>query len=132
VALDREGNLAAGTSTGGITNKKFGRVGDSPIVGAGTFANNATAAVSCTGHGEYFIRAVVAHDLSARMAYGGQSLHIAAEAALKSAKDLGGVGGLIAIDREGKVALPFNTPGMYRAFRLSDSAAIVELYGSER
>jgi beta-aspartyl-peptidase (threonine type) len=130
VALDRLGNLAAGTSTGGITNKKFGRVGDSPIIGAGTYANNETAAVSCTGHGEYFIRSVVAYDVSARMQYGGESLQRATEAALAKAKGMGGVGGMIAMDRQGHVAMPFNTPGMYRGFKLSDGSAAVELYGS--
>lgn len=130
VALDTEGNLAAGTSTGGLTNKKFGRVGDSPIVGAGTFANNRTAAVSCTGHGEFFIRAVAAYDISARIEYAGLALEAAAEASLKKVAELGGDGGLIAIDRNGCVAMPFNTPGMYRGFRLSTGQSTVELYGA--
>jgi len=115
VALDKTGNLAAGTSTGGTTNKKFGRVGDSPIIGAGTYANNQTCGVSATGHGEYFIRAVVAYDISALMEYKGLSLK---EAANKVVMDklvkAGGSGGVIAMDKQGNIATPFNTPGMYR------------------
>lgn len=116
VCLDRAGNLSAGTSTGGISNKRFGRVGDSPIIGAGTYANNLTCAVSATGDGEYFIRSVVAHDISAMMQYGGKSLAEAAEAVLEKVGKLGGGGGLVAIDRRGNVAMPFNTSGMYRGF----------------
>ncbi|MGH8163344.1 MAG: isoaspartyl peptidase/L-asparaginase family protein, partial [Rhodanobacteraceae bacterium] len=114
VALDDAGNLAAGTSTGGITNKEFGRIGDSPIIGAGTYANNKTCAVSCTGDGEYFIREAVAHDVSAMMDYGGMSVQKAAQAAIDKVGKLGGTGGLIALDREGNFAMPFNTSGMYR------------------
>jgi beta-aspartyl-peptidase (threonine type) len=128
-ALDRNGNLAAATSTGGLTNKRYGRVGDSPIVGAGTYANNATCALSATGHGEYFIRAVVGHDVSAQMEYNGVPLASAAAAALAKVRSLGGEGGLAAIDARGNVALPFNTAGMYRAFRLSTGKSVVELYG---
>ena len=131
-ALDQAGNLAAGTSTGGLTNKKFGRVGDSPIIGAGTYANNATCAVSATGHGEYFVREVVGHDISAQMEYRGLPLAEAAAATLAKVGRLGGDGGLIALDRQGHVALPFNTPGMYRGFRLSDGRNLVELYGDKR
>jgi beta-aspartyl-peptidase (threonine type) len=131
VALDKQGNLAAGTSTGGLTNKRFGRVGDSPIIGAGTYANNATCAVSCTGQGEYFIRAVVGHEVSVRMLYRFEPLAEAARAALNQAAKLGGEGGLIAIDREGNVAMPFNTPGMYRAWKRSDGRLLVGLYGSD-
>jgi beta-aspartyl-peptidase (threonine type) len=116
VCLDRAGNLSAGTSTGGMTNKRFGRVGDSPIIGAGTYANNQTCAVSATGDGEYFIRTVVAHDISALMEYGGRSLRQAAELVLEKVGRLGGGGGLIAIDRGGRIAMPFNTTGMYRGF----------------
>ncbi|MEP7015272.1 MAG: isoaspartyl peptidase/L-asparaginase, partial [Verrucomicrobiota bacterium] len=116
VALDKEGNLAAATSTGGTTNKKAGRIGDSPVIGAGTYANNATCAVSGTGDGEYFIRATVAHEVSALMEYRGMKLQEAGETALDKAKKLGGTGGLIAIDRQGNVALPFNTSGMYRGY----------------
>jgi beta-aspartyl-peptidase (threonine type) len=118
VALDSEGNLAAGTSTGGLTNKTFGRVGDSPLIGCGTYADNATCAVSCTGYGEHFIRHVVAHDLASRMRYGKASLREAADAIihqkLAPAKALGG---LIAIDRKGTIALPFNTNALFRAAR---------------
>jgi L-asparaginase / beta-aspartyl-peptidase len=114
VALDRLGNLAAATSTGGTTNKMEGRVGDSPIIGAGTYADNATCAVSATGHGEYFMRAVLAYDVAARMRHGGTSLAAAARGALARAAQLGGDGGLIAIDRTGRVAMPFASEGMYR------------------
>jgi isoaspartyl peptidase/L-asparaginase-like protein (Ntn-hydrolase superfamily) len=114
VAVDRFGNLAAATSTGGYTNKMAGRIGDSPIVGAGTYADNATCAVSTTGIGEYFIRAVVAYDVAARMRYLGETLAVAARHALARVVALGGDGGLIAIDRTGKVAMPFVTEGMYR------------------
>jgi beta-aspartyl-peptidase (threonine type) len=114
VALDARGNLAAGTSTGGMLNKKFGRVGDSPIIGAGTYANNATCAVSATGHGEYFIRSVVAHDVSALMEYKGMSVRGASDEVIRKVGDLGGKGGFIALDRQGRVAMPFNTDGMFR------------------
>ena len=114
VALDQAGNLAAATSTGGTTNKKAGRIGDSPIIGAGTYANNATCAISATGDGEYFIRATVAHDVSALMEYRGLSLGDAAQAVLDKVAKLGGTGGLIAIDRKGNITQPFNTAGMYR------------------
>lgn len=114
VALDQEGNLAAGTSTGGMTNKKFGRVGDSPVIGSGTYANNATAGISCTGWGEFYIRSVVAHDISAMMEYKGLTLAEASRLALDKVAKLGGDGGIIALDRDGNVAMPFNTAGMYR------------------
>jgi beta-aspartyl-peptidase (threonine type) len=130
-ALDKNGNLAAGTSTGGMTNKKFGRVGDSPIIGAGTYANNATCAVSATGWGEFFIRANVAHDISARMEYNSQSLDAAATAALAKVKKLGGDGGVIAIDARGNVAMEFNSPGMYRACHVAGREAVVAIYGDE-
>jgi beta-aspartyl-peptidase (threonine type) len=117
VALDKAGNLAAATSTGGMTNKLPGRVGDSPLPGAGCYANNATAAVSCTGTGEVFIRALAAYDITALMDYGGLSLSEACErVVMEKLPALGGVGGLIAVDREGNVALPFNSEGMYRAW----------------
>lgn len=118
VALDSNGNLAAATSTGGMTNKKYGRIGDSPIIGAGTYANNRTCAVSCTGHGELFIRSVVAYDVSALMEYAGVSL---AEACHRVVMDklvkIEGEGGLIAIDHAGNICLPFNSEGMYRGYR---------------
>ena len=115
VALDADGNLAAATSTGGYTGKMPGRIGDSPIVGAGTYADNRACAVSGTGLGEAFIRAAVAHDMCARMRYRGVSLIVAAGAALKNVAQLGGDGGLVAVDRRGNVAMPFNSEGMYRA-----------------
>jgi len=117
VARDRQGYLAAATSTGGLTNKRPGRVGDSPIIGAGCYADNRTVAVSTTGTGEHFIRAVVAYDVAARMEYGQLSLEEAAQQTIeRKLSKLGGKGGLIAIDYKGNVALPFNTTGMYRAW----------------
>ncbi|MBT8393979.1 MAG: isoaspartyl peptidase/L-asparaginase [Flavobacteriaceae bacterium] len=116
VALDKKGNLAAGTSTGGMTNKRWGRIGDAPIIGAGTYANNATCAVSSTGWGEFFIRAMVAHDISALMEYKGMSLKDAAHEVIhKKVGDLGGDGGIVAVDKNGNVTMEFNTAGMYRA-----------------
>jgi beta-aspartyl-peptidase (threonine type) len=116
VALDSQGNLAAATSTGGMTNKRYGRVGDSPLIGAGTWADE-RCAVSGTGWGEFFIRNVVAHDIAARMAYGGASLAVAADAViLQRVPELGGDGGAIAVDRDGNIAMPFSTAGMYRAW----------------
>jgi len=128
VALDKNGNLAAATSTGGTTNKRPGRVGDSPIIGAGTYANDATCAVSATGDGEYFIRASVGHDISALMEYRGRPLKEAAQAVLDKVGKLGGTGGLIAIDREGNIALPFNTAGMYRGYVDPNGKFVVEIY----
>ena len=117
VALDKSGNIAAGTSTGGMTNKRYNRLGDSPIIGAGTYADNATCGVSCTGWGEFFIRYAVAYDVHARMAYGGASVREAADAVIhKTLVAKGGTGGLIALDAKGNVAMPFNTPGMYRGY----------------
>jgi L-asparaginase / beta-aspartyl-peptidase len=119
VALDKSGNLAAATSTGGMSNCRYGRIGDSPIIGVGTYANNRTCAVSTTGHGEFFMRAVTAYDVSALMEYRGQNLAEAAKSAIfDRLTSLGGTGGLVAIDRQGNIALPFNTPGMYRGFFL--------------
>lgn len=129
VCLDKAGNLGAGTSTGGMTNKRFGRVGDSPIIGAGTYANNETCAISCTGDGEYFIRTVVAHDVSAQMQYGGRSLALAAESTLEKVAKIGGTGGLIGIDRQGNFATPFNTSGMYRGWIGPDAEPHVLIYG---
>jgi beta-aspartyl-peptidase (threonine type) len=117
VALDQFGNLAAATSTGGMTNKRYGRVGDAPIIGAGTYANNNTCAVSATGHGEFFIRSVVAYDISALMEYKGLSVQQAAEeVVLKKLVARGGEGGVIALDRNGNLAMPFNSAGMYRGY----------------
>ncbi|PSL30249.1 isoaspartyl peptidase/L-asparaginase family protein [Dyadobacter jiangsuensis] len=129
VALDKYGNLAAGTSTGGMTNKRYGRIGDAPIIGAGTYANNATCAVSATGHGEYFIRSVVAHDISALMEYKGLSLADAAnEVVMKKLVERGGEGGVIAVDRNGNVAMPFNSEGMYRGYIKSDGKREILIY----
>jgi L-asparaginase / beta-aspartyl-peptidase len=128
VALDKNGNLAAATSTGGTTNKRPGRVGDTPVIGAGTYANNATCAVSGTGDGEYFIRALVGHNVSALMQYRGMSLKDAAQAALDKVAKLGGTGGLIAIDHQGNIALPFNTQGMYRGYVDSSGKFVIEIY----
>ena len=128
VALDRRGDLAAGTSTGGMTNKRFGRVGDVPIIGAGTYANNNTAAISCTGWGEFFIRTVVAYDISAMMEYSKVSLNDAAKAVINKVEKLGGDGGLIAIDKNGNVAMPFNTAGMYRGTVTEDGKIEIQIY----
>ncbi|OAV42580.1 isoaspartyl peptidase/L-asparaginase family protein [Lewinella sp. 4G2] len=129
VALDKSGNLAAGTSTGGMTNKRFNRLGDSPIIGAGTYADNATCGVSCTGWGEYFIRYAVAYDVHARMAYGGATVEEAANAVIhKTLVEKGGTGGLIALDKNGNVAMPFNTPGMYRGYLKSGGVREVEFF----
>jgi beta-aspartyl-peptidase (threonine type) len=131
VALDQAGNLAAGTSTGGMTNKRFGRVGDSPIIGAGTFADNDSCAVSATGHGEYFIRWVVAYDICARVA-AGATLADAAHAVVNGVLvEAGGSGGIIAMDPRGNIAMPFNTPGMYRASIDVDGKVTVAIYGDE-
>lgn len=117
VALDAYGNLAAATSTGGMTNKRYGRVGDVPIIGAGTYADNNTCAVSATGHGEYFIRSVVAHDIASLMDYKGMPLKKAAdEVVMKKLVERGGEGGVIAVDKNGNVAMPFNSAGMYRGY----------------
>ena len=129
VALDIHGNLAAGTSTGGMTNKKFGRVGDSPIIGAGTYANNETCAISCTGHGEFFIRSVVAHDISCLIEYKGLSLKEACDfVVMDKLVKIGGEGGLIAIDKNGNIELPFNSEGMYRAKKSEDGALFIKIY----
>lgn len=128
VALDREGNLAAATSTGGMTNKKWGRVGDSPVIGAGTYANR-FCAVSCTGWGEYFLRLCVAKTVADLLEYKGYSLLRAAnEAILRKLPQIGGDGGLVAVDEKGNVALPFNTEGMYRGYVKNNGKIIVDIY----
>lgn len=129
VALDVYGNVAAATSTGGMTNKKHGRIGDSPIIGAGTYANNNTCAISCTGHGEFFMRAVVAYDISCLMEYKGLSLKAACDFVVhdKLVK-IGGEGGLIAIDALGNIEMPYNTEGMYRACKGSDDDLVIGIY----
>lgn len=132
VALDARGNLAAATSTGGMTNKRWGRVGDSPIIGAGTYADNRSCAVSATGHGEYFIRATVARDICARVQYTGEDLAGAASQVVQGQLvDMGGSGGVIAIDPQGNLALTFNTPGMYRASIDTAGKVYVAIYGDE-
>lgn len=132
VALDKNGNLAAGTSTGGMTNKKYGRVGDSPIIGAGTYANNKTCAVSATGHGEYFIRNVVAYDISALMEYKNLSVQEAANEVINNKlMSIGGSGGVIALDSEGNIAMPFNTAGMYRGYIDKEGNLVVKIFSNE-
>lgn len=129
VALDSYGNLAAATSTGGLTNKRFGRVGDSPIIGAGTYAKNATCAISATGTGEFFIRGVIAHDISALMEYRNRSLNSAARhVIMKKLTAMGGDGGVIGIDKNGNVAMVFNTEGMYRGYHLSRGKPVIKIY----
>ena len=128
VALDKDGNLAAGTSTGGMTNKKFGRIGDSPIIGAGNYANNLTCGVSCTGTGEFFIRTLAAHEASNLMLYQGKNVDQALEEVIRQIQELGGDGGMIAMDKDGNVAWDFNTAGMYRAYRKSTGEKKIEIY----
>ena len=132
VALDQDGNLAAATSTGGMTNKRWGRVGDSPIIGAGTYADNRSCAVSATGHGEYFIRTTVARDICARLQYTGVSLAEATRQVIGGQlTEMGGAGGVIAVDPGGNVALTFNTPGMYRASIDAEGKLYVAIFGDE-
>ena len=129
VACDQKGNIAAATSTGGMTNKKWGRVGDSPMIGAGTYANNNTCAVSCTGSGEYFIRGVVAYDVSCLMEHKGMSVGEASNEVInKRILKIQGDGGLIAIDTKGNIAMPFNTEGMYRACKTSKGEEVIAIY----
>jgi len=130
VALDRQGRLAAGTSTGGMTNKRWGRLGDSPVIGAGTYASHeAGCAVSATGHGEFFIRAAVAHDICARVEYGGMNIDTAADyVVMNKLVRMGGEGGVIAIDNHGRVSMPFNTNGMYRGWTDRDGRTKIAIY----
>ncbi len=128
VALDNAGNLAAGTSTGGMTNKKYGRVGDAPIIGAGTYCNNATAGISCTGWGEFYIRNVVAKTISDLIEYKGIGVAEASRIVLDKVGKMGGDGGLIALDKKGNVAMPFNTEGMYRGTITADGKIDVQIY----
>jgi beta-aspartyl-peptidase (threonine type) len=129
VALDRRGNLAAATSTGGMVNKRNGRVGDSPIIGAGTYADNRCGAISCTGHGEYFIRLVAAHEVLCHVKYNNVSLSDAAHEFIhQTLKNAGGRGGLIAVDTDGRIAMPFNTKGMYRASKQEGEEPFVGIY----
>ncbi|QRM89054.1 beta-aspartyl-peptidase [Lacinutrix sp. WUR7] len=129
VACDKDGNIAAATSTGGMTNKKWGRVGDSPMIGAGNYANNKTCAISCTGSGEFFIRGVVAYDVACLIEHKEMSLEAAANEVInKRILEIGGDGGLIAIDTKGNIAMPFNTEGMYRASKSSTGMEEVSIY----
>lgn len=129
VALDVHGNIAAATSTGGMTNKKYGRVGDTPLIGAGTYASNETCGVSCTGHGELFIRQVVAHQVHSMMKYGHQSLSQACEqVVMKDLVEIEGEGGLVAIDKESNIVFSFNSSGMYRGYKKSDGTEMVAIY----
>lgn len=131
VAIDAQGNIAAGTSTGGMMNKAYGRIGDSPVIGAGTYADNSTCGVSCTGHGEYFIRAGVAKEISDRMAFGGQTLEEAArEVVHEKLPEMGGRGGIIALDGEGHIVMEFNTPGMFRG-SVDAAGLTVKIFGHE-
>ncbi len=128
-ACDMQGNIAAGTSTGGMTNKKYGRIGDSPILGAGTYAHNTTCAISCTGHGEPFIKAVAAYDVAAHMEYKGMSLHDAMhEVVHTKLLELEGEGGMIGVDAKGNVAMMFNSAGMYRAMQNSNGEKEISIY----
>lgn len=130
VACDKDGNIAAATSTGGMTNKKWGRVGDSPMIGAGNYANNKTCAISCTGSGEFFIRGVVAYDVACLMEHKGMSVKDASSEVIhKRILEIGGDGGLIAVDTNGNIAMPFNTEGMYRGQKSSDGIDDVSIYG---
>lgn len=128
VACDQDGNLASATSTGGMTNKKFGRIGDTPLIGAGTYADNHTCAVSCTGHGEFFMQGVTAYDVAARMKYQELDLISAARETIEYLTRIGGEGGLIAVDAKGNVTLPFNSDGMYRGCVTADGKLSVEIY----
>ena len=127
VACDVNGHLAAATSTGGMTNKKFGRVGDTPIIGSGTYADD-TCAVSCTGHGEFFMLGVTAYDLAARMKYKNLTLEAAATETIDHLTNIGGEGGFIAVDAQGNLVLPFNSEGMYRGYVESNGETKVEIY----
>ncbi len=132
VALDRHGNLAAGTSTGGMHYKRAGRLGDSPVIGAGTYADNQSCAVSATGHGEFFIRNAVAYDIAARMKYLGETLDEASDAVvIKKLVDLDAGGGIIAVDRQGNIAMPFNTSGMFRGYVVAGQAPVALLFAGE-
>lgn len=131
VALDQNGNLAAGTSTGGMTNKRYGRIGDVPVIGAGTYAENGVCGISATGHGEYFIRYVVAHDIAARIKYAHQSIEKASNDVINELKANGGLGGVIGLDAKGHVVMPFNTKGMFRGYISLDGEPVVALYGAD-
>ncbi len=128
VAIDKNGNITSGTSTGGMTNKKWNRIGDVPIIGAGTYANNQTCGISSTGWGEYFIRNVVAYDISAQIEYNKKSIKNAAKNTLKKVKELGGSGGVIGIDKNLNIIMDFNTEGMYRGYKKYNEDSVIEIY----
>ena len=131
VVLDKNGNLCAGTSTGGMTNKKFGRIGDSPIIGAGTYADNNTCAVSCTGHGEYYIRLAFAKDVSALMEYQNFSVQEACRREIRKLTELGGTGGVIAVDASGNIAMEFNTSGMFRGYMKANGEKKIAIFKNQ-
>lgn len=131
VALDMDGNLCAGTSTGGMTNKRFGRIGDSPVIGAGNYADNETCAVSCTGHGEYFIRLSAARDIAALMEYKNYSVKEACAEEIRKLGELGGTGGVIALDGQGNIAMEFNTSGMFRGYIKSSGEKEIAIFAHE-
>ncbi len=131
VAVDRQGNICAATSTGGMTNKKWGRIGDSPVIGAGTYANNNTCGFSGTGHGEYYIRTAAGHDVSALMEYKNLSVEEAAQTVMDKITKMDALGGMIAMDRFGNVAMPFNTSGMYRGYRKEGEMAVIKIFQGE-
>ena len=128
VALDSDGNITSGTSTGGMTNKKWNRIGDVPIIGAGTYANNKTCGISSTGWGEYFIRNVVAYDISSQMEYNNTSIKSASKNTLQKVKDLGGSGGVVGLDAKGNITMDFNTEGMYRGYKKSNGDSEIKIY----
>jgi len=132
VALDTMGNLCAGTSTGGMTGKRYGRIGDTPVIGAGTYADNASCAVSCTGHGEYFIRLGVARDVALQMEYLGLPLEKAADNVIQKLGKLGGTGGFIALDRKGNLTMPFNTSGMFRGYIKSTGEKEIAIFATDK
>jgi beta-aspartyl-peptidase (threonine type) len=133
VAVDKNGNVAAATSTGGMTNKRYMRIGDSPIIGAGTYANNKSCAISCTGHGEFFLRCVVAHDVSCLMEYGGKKLEEAVNiVVMEKLKSMGGDGGLIAVDTQGNASLVYNTEGMYRGWKQENAPAYTAIFAESK
>ncbi|HCX24318.1 MAG: beta-aspartyl-peptidase [Flammeovirgaceae bacterium] len=131
VAVDKNGNICAATSTGGMTNKKWGRVGDAPIIGAGTYANNNTCGFSGTGHGEFYIRTAAAHDVSALMEYKGLSVVEATQAVMDKIGDMGATGGMIALDKYGNIAMPFNSAGMFRGYKKEGENGVVKIFGDE-
>lgn len=129
VAIDKYGNICAGTSTGGMMNKKNGRIGDTPIIGAGTYANNKSCGVSSTGHGEYFIRVGVSKEISDRMIFGHESLESAAQnTVFQSLEELGGKGGIISLDKDRNIVMKFNTPGMFRAYQKESEKPVIEMF----